>query len=125
MSENATPVKTRPRLGGWTRTGIVASVLWALGAGIVTRIHDVRTAHSWSGNAYRLCVDEQQSHGLGHLNLSECDEKAHQSYQDLIKDSWRIVAIIAFGPLPFFWFLAWGIRATYRWVRRGFNSPPL
>jgi hypothetical protein len=38
--------------------------------------------------------------------------------------TWPYVAIVAFAPLSFFWLIAWVIRATYRWVRRGFDVPP-
>jgi len=40
------------RLGGWQRVGIVASVLWAIGAGLVTRLHDVRDAYDLYNIAY-------------------------------------------------------------------------
>ena len=107
------------RLGGWQRIGIVASVVWVLGAGLVTRIDDVRSAQSGSNLSYEVCMDNLK--GQRHADFSECRDEAWKAYKVYIEHSWGNVAIVAFGPLPFFWLIAWVIRATYRWIRRGFD----
>lgn len=61
MSENAMPARKRPRLGGWTRIGIVASMLWALGAGFATRVNDASNAQKQYEFAYSTCIDQKRA----------------------------------------------------------------
>jgi hypothetical protein len=95
MSSAATSTNGKPRLGGWTRIGIVASVLWALGAG------GAAFYAQWKA-------------------VSGCPSCPFNSLSGCL----TVAALAAFVPLLFFWLLAWVIRATYRWVRRGFGVPP-
>jgi hypothetical protein len=124
VSENATAVKRRSRLGGWAKIGIVASVLWVLGAGTATHIDEARRANEM----YRITFDDCTNHMPRPLpssaeELLSCYEKARISRKFAIERSWDNAAFAALAPLPLFWLIAWGIRAVYRRVRRGFASP--
>jgi hypothetical protein len=78
-----------------------------------------------------LCTDPLAWQPLDERQIKQvCEEEAQQAYQTSMQDSMQdssggvaiiALAIIAFGPLLIFWLLAWVIRATYRWVRRGFS----
>jgi len=51
----------RSRLGGWQRIGIVVSVLWAIGAGVTTRVHDASEARYMYGSTYDLCIEQARA----------------------------------------------------------------
>ena len=44
-------------LGGWTRLGIIASVLWAIGAWFYVNKVALKAASDYSGLMYKVCTD--------------------------------------------------------------------
>jgi hypothetical protein len=110
------------RLSGWQRIGIVASALWAIGAGLVTRLNDARGANLSYRVAYDTCREREKAQQ--HNDFSVCHEEGWKAYQLSLADSWEDVAIVALVPIPFGWLLAYIVVGVWRWVRRGFNVPP-
>jgi len=111
----------KPRLGGWTRIGIVLSVLWVLGVGVDEFLNMMRYSESHTMK-YSDCVDAPTKE-----LVAACNEMVPKDNKYAIKFSsvsGAIAAVVPTGLLPFFWLIAWSIRATYRWVRRGFYVPP-
>jgi hypothetical protein len=117
------------RLSGWQRVGIIASVLWALGAGLVTRIHDARHAQQEYEFVYNTCIDQKRAQQadstkpLSKETVSECQKEGGELYQLVLASSWENVAIVALVPIPLGWLLVYAVVWIWRWVRRGFNIP--
>ena len=118
----------RPRLGGWQRIGIVASVLWILGAGLAMRSHDVSNAQKQYEFAYSTCIDQKRAQRadptkpLATEIVSVCHKEGIDLYQLFLENSWGNVASVALVPIPITWLLAYMIIGIWRWVRRGFQS---
>ena len=115
-------------LGGWQRIGIVASVLWAIGAGLVARSHDASEASYMYRTTYDICIDkaraqQQPTKGAKPLPreiVSGCHEQGWKSYQLALEGSWKWVLFIALVPIPIGWLLVYMVVGVWRWVRRGF-----
>jgi hypothetical protein len=108
----------RVHLGGWQRTGIVASVLWVIVAGVAARDADLRRASNWYDLSYRTCTRNEPARS--NYDFSDCERKATQTYDVFLEHSWADAALIAFGPIPLFWLLAYLVVGIWRWVKRGF-----
>jgi beta-lactamase regulating signal transducer with metallopeptidase domain len=108
----------KPRLGGWTRVGIIASVLWVLGDGGAMFYYQSADARY----AYRQSL----SKCAAYTNDSDavCKARADEKRQRILSGRYSVIAFAVFTHLLFFWLIAWVIRAIYRWVRRGFGVPP-
>jgi len=107
----------KPRLSGWTRIGIVASLLWALGAGGAMFYYQSADARY----AYRQTL----SKCAVYTNDSDavCKARADEKRQRILYGRYSMIAYAVFTHLLFFWLIAWLIHAIYRWVRRGFHVP--
>ncbi len=137
------------KINGWKRIGVIASVLWMIGAGLytlkVTRDADLGTAEF----IYRQCVDirdttnQDRREYCGHQGarapmidsttvFNKCMEEFEAKHPDTcstrstdyIVSAWRgewIEAIvIALVPVPFAWGLTYLVLFLVRWVKRGF-----
>ncbi len=106
------------KLGGWTRLGIVASVIWAIGAGVFIRTGDLDAAARIRSVHLRLCISDQY---LKHdFNQPACERKAADNYNLYLEHSWARTTAAAFMPVALTWFVVWLIVVVTRWVRRGF-----
>ena len=66
------PDSGKSALSGWHRVGIIASVLWAMGAGLVTRLHDAREAQYIYEVTYDSCHEREKAQQ--HTNFSVCHD---------------------------------------------------
>ncbi|HKV47096.1 MAG TPA: hypothetical protein VJN69_03310 [Candidatus Acidoferrales bacterium] len=103
------------KLNGWKRLGVVASVVWIIGAGFYTlgNLSDeaVETASQLTLNC------EAARNGQG---SQECDQRA-TDYLDETTDSDRIeAAAVAFVPVPLGWGFAYLLLFIVVWIKRGF-----
>jgi hypothetical protein len=108
------------KLNGWKRIGIIASVVWMLGAGLytftATTDSEIKTAseltlscesaHNWRGSDY---CDKQSTDYLA-TNAAKWNPRIES-------------AIVGIVPVPFAWGLAYLVLFLVRWVKRGFESP--
>jgi hypothetical protein len=86
------------RLIRWKRVGIVASVVWILGAGIYTFLAtsdaDVRTASGLTLS----CEESHNGHGS-----DECDKRCTDYLDEVRPSEGMKAALIALVPVPLVW----------------------
>jgi hypothetical protein len=137
------------KINGWKRIGVIASVVWMVGAGLytlnVTSGADLRFAAS----IYRQCADIRDERSQNQREycarqgaiapmidsstvFNKCMEEFAAKYPDTCSTrstdyavsalpGERIEAIVvALVPVPFAWGLAYLVLFLVRWVKRGF-----
>lgn len=136
------------KINGWQRIGIVASVIWIVGAGLYTleRLsdEDIKTAGFFYGQCASIRDETYHAHSVscargGENNIDEfnkcmvpynkeleqLDDKCTKEGQDYVINAVpreRLgAAVIAFGPVPVAWGGAYFALFVFRWVRRGWN----
>jgi hypothetical protein len=105
------------RLGGWQRIGIVASLIWVIGAGFYQHQSDVDEAASEALSVQQRCT-------IAYANAAaegKCGQVA-LAMQDLYmtKDLKNVVFVALLPILPV-WLLAYGVSGIFRWIRAGFR----
>jgi len=91
------------RLSKWQILGIAVSVVWAVGAWRHEHNANIDAANFFGSLTYKNCTNEKL---LAHnSDLSTCEIKRGQSISQWLKDGNSAVdeALIALGPVPFFW----------------------
>jgi hypothetical protein len=104
------------RLNGWQRIGIVASVIWAIGAPIYLDHSAEQKATEWFGASYELCRNNPSS------DPNRCLELASRQY-DLVERYSLLSAngaVAALVPVGLGWLLAYALVYLVRWIRAGF-----
>ncbi len=102
------------KLNGWQRIGVVASVLWGVGAAIYERSGQVNMANAFYESALRNCSPEL---------ANACTNRATDTYVNLLALNFVEVSNIVFvaiGPVLAGWALAYLIVKVVRWVKAGF-----
>jgi hypothetical protein len=106
------------KVNGWKRIGIIASVVWILGAGIyiltVVEDADIKTASGLTLS----CEEAQNWRGSRECDERATDYLAQSSYHERID-----AAVVAFVPLPLGWGFAYLVLFLVRWIKRGFMRP--
>jgi hypothetical protein len=131
------------RLGGWTRIGIIISVVWILGAGIY--IYNVAVNRGLS-EARQICFEWENAAPTGipetewdregrplHLTPDQAvarDRQIEECYKKQIarepsprKAALITSAIFTFVPLALGWGFVYLILFLVNWVKRGFMQP--
>jgi hypothetical protein len=104
--------------GGWTRIGIIASVIWAAGAYFYSINVDYSHRDRYVSVSYRLCSEDLARQEK--FNYSSCMDKAWTDGQAFTKHSTVNAAILAFFPIPIGWLTVLAIIGVVRWTRAGF-----
>ena len=108
------------KLNGWQRIGVLASAVWMLGGGIYTLNHvsndDIQTASELTLSC------EEANGGQG---SAACDQQAGDYLAQTYKWEWITASIIAIVPVPLGWGSAYLVLFLVRWVKRGFEKPPV
>jgi hypothetical protein len=105
------------KLNGWKRIGIIASVVWILGAGVCTLkiIDDTRIA---TASGFTLDCEKAPD---GSLRASaECDKLSTEYLAGTNYEPWVEAAVTAFVPVPLGWGFTYLALFLVRWVKRGF-----
>lgn len=105
------------RLNGWKRIGIIASVVWILGAGLYT--HGA-LQESDSKAAVAAALDCESYIPKGITSLAECDKRAADYLAGTHSGEWIGTAVVAFVPVPLGWGFVYLVLFLVRWVKRGF-----
>jgi hypothetical protein len=138
------------KLSGWKRIGIIASVVWMIGAGICTLIvldeKDRSTAEFFYAQCAKIRDEGRQNQSEYCWKASERKDVTYTAlYDKCMKDyeaknpdhctadelsyfhevlpGERIVAaIVGVVPVPFAWGFVYLVLFLVRWVKRGFNT---
>jgi hypothetical protein len=103
------------RLNGWQRIGVIASVLWFLGAGITVLALGNERAVQRANHSADICY----KYPVPGENCADQFESTFRSYRDLAKEEALLAATI---PILAGWAFAYVALALTRWVRRGFQK---
>jgi hypothetical protein len=98
---------------GWTRIGIVLSVIWIVGAGFHARGLQVEIATDLAGYARDDCYAKKRS-------SNDCREAWDRAFVAHLGDGWDRVAVSAFAPVVLGWLGFCIVLVAGRWVLRGF-----
>lgn len=107
------------RLNGWQRIGIVASVIWAIGAPIYLDHAAQNDARERFRLSYRLCRDVASN------DPNRCSERA-SSEADTVQ-RYRLgfdfanVAFVSLVPIVLGWLIAYVLVGLGRWIQAGFR----
>lgn len=97
-------MKTARDVGDWTRLGIIASLLWAIGSAYhLTGVNKQAYFQSHSHD----CLALQQAPPPG-FNLWACGTENRAQWDEASKHVWDGVALRALGPIPLAWLFAYG-----------------
>ena len=108
------------RLGGWTRVGIVASVLWVMGAGFFGLRSVDQTASSVWHAQYSICSTEQRI--SQRVESTDCLKQAREASASYWSNNWWIAIVFILLAIPFAWLFAWIVVRTARWIASGFRK---
>lgn len=108
------------KLNGWKRLGIIASVVWILGAGICTFVV-VDDARIKTASGFTLRCEEAPDGSL--RGSAECDKLSTDYLAETGNEPWIEAAVVAFVPVPLGWGFAYLVLFLLRWVKRGFARP--
>ena len=113
------------KVNGWKRVGIIASVVWILGAGAHTYDSDIDNASNVIASTHVAC-DSNLAGKTGNawtIGFNECNKLAHDSLAEATTDAWLGAALFAFVPVPLGWGFTYLVLFLVRWVKRGFMRP--
>jgi hypothetical protein len=107
------------KLDGWKRIGIVASVVWAVGA--YAHTFDVQSESDihMSTILTESCIDANHGSDPGDKCSKEGDQELRDQYHYEVEDA----ALVALVPIPFGWGFVYLVLLTFRWIKRGFSRP--
>jgi hypothetical protein len=105
------------RLNGWQRIGIVASVVWAIGAPIYKDNEAQMAADERFSRSYNSCRDVPSN------DPEQCFQRASRAYDSVPRYHFMSAngAFVALAPIPLGWLLAYALVYLVRWIRAGFK----
>lgn len=106
------------RINGWQRIGIVLSITWIIGAGIVVSEKVRDDANAISSIGFDNCRNIQN------FDIETCSDQKWEVYKKLNDPNWSMISISALAPVFGGWLFVYMMLGIYRWVRRGFTNPP-
>src|SRR5260370_30300780 len=102
------------RISGWKRIGIIASIVWIIGAYVYTLSREQNADIALAVSLYRAC--EEAHHGFD----PECDKPLYDDNQGLYEP--EPATVVAFVRVPLAWGFVYLTLSTLGWVRRGFGE---
>jgi hypothetical protein len=105
------------RLNGWQRIGIVASVIWAIGAPIYMDHAAQREASDRFSESYESC------RAFPTIDPNRCFEQASRLYDNVQRYTFSTpeTAVVAFVPIVLGWLGVYALVYLVRWIRAGFK----
>src|SRR4051794_11420015 len=103
------------RLSGWQRLGLVVTICWVIGTFITIDMLQHESGVKSANFLFEACK------ATSNKGVEQCTRETVELLTAM-QTNWRIVFLIAFGPIPFFWLFCWAILKTVRWVRAGFAT---
>jgi hypothetical protein len=112
------------KLNGWKRIGIIASVVWILGAGEYTCDSEYDHASFSIASTHFACESVLTTDPIAHeKQVERCDKIADESFASALTNARLAGALVAFVPVPLGWGFTYLVIFLVRWVRRGFTRP--
>jgi hypothetical protein len=108
-------------LNGWKRIGIVASVVWILGAGAHTYDSEIDRASKFIASTHVAC-DTDLTGKTGDTwttSFNQCNKQADDSLALAITNARLKAAFVALVPVPLGWGFIYLTLFLVRWVKRG------
>jgi len=98
------------KLNGWQRSGIIASVIWIVGAGLYTYVSETDGTAQLRWNIYHDCMVSAEGgtgtpDGLPNRLANQCDKKAADAISGIRPR--QTAALFAFVPVLLAWSLAY------------------
>src|SRR5271167_3632413 len=112
------------KLNGWKRIGIIASVLWILGAGVHTYDSEIDRASALIVSNHVAC-DSDLAGKTGDdytKGFNECNKHADDSLALALTNARLEAALVAFVAMPLGWGFTYLVLFLVRWVKRGFSA---
>lgn len=108
------------KINGWQRIGMLASVVWVLGAGAytLTAAEDVRIT-----TASRFTIDCEKAPDGSLQGSAACDALSTDYLAKTSYEPWIETAVVAFVPVPLGWGFTYLILFLVGWIKRGFVKP--
>ncbi len=101
-------------LGDWTRLGIAASLLWAMGSAYTLY---GANKHAYFQTHSQDCLALRQAPPPG-FNLWACGAENRALWEEAGTRAWDGVALRALGPIPLAWLIAYGCVQLARRAKR-------
>jgi hypothetical protein len=130
------------KLNGWKRIGIVASLVWILGAGVYTYHSEMDRASLLIGEGYLSCggaanaplpskpLDSAPEPGTVPVppgavvaDSVDCHKQAEDSFALAVKNARLAATLAALVPVPMGWGFTYLVLFVVGWVKRGFAQP--
>ena len=129
------------KLNGWKRIGIIASVIWILGAGAYTYDSEIDQASLPISKAYLSCDSAAKAlprkapdfipdpgtvpmpPGAVPADSRDCHKQAEDSLTLAVKNARLDASLVALVPVPLGWGITYLVLFLVRWVKRGFTQP--
>jgi hypothetical protein len=108
------------KLGGWTRLGIVVSVLWLCAVVALVAMQLNTATPSNTGSLVRFVHGSTPDPDVHFIN----GQPVHGIVWDIAAVNYPVAFAVLFIPLAFLWLGIPLLLFTYRWVCRGFRSDP-
>lgn len=108
------------KLGGWTRLGIVLSVLWCIGVLVYAagEYPNMAANQEWAGRVHEAKEEWRISNEAVFFVYQW--QQSKQIMDVRIKSA--LLGGVALGPIVAAWLTLFGIVSIVRWVRQGFRS---
>jgi len=113
------------KLNGWKRIGIIASVVWILGAWIHAYDSEIDSDSKRISSDHVAC-DSDLTGKTGDAwtaEFNECNKIANESLAEANTNDRLDAAFFAFVPVPLGWGFTYLVLFLVRWVKRGFIRP--
>jgi hypothetical protein len=115
-NENARLTVMKKKLNGWQRIGILASVIWMLGAYLYTFSHEENEDIKINVIVEQACVDARPAG----TPMKPCDDAMYAQINRDIPGERQWAAIVALVPIPLAWGFCYLAVFLVRWIKRGF-----
>ena len=113
------------RINGPQRLGVIASIIWFLAGGFWGNDIAINDAVHLTGMQLDNCVAEHKRQSGENAPYSliwePCWKEFGGNYTRNVQGHWWAAIIVGLVPILLAWLIAWGIIATYRWVKIGFE----
>jgi hypothetical protein len=112
----------------WHRVGIILSVAWAIGGAVWATGENWKMSTDASYLTFKGCYEAASARNGGGAipqpEYDQCMARGLASAKPITDRTWNDAAVVAFGPLPFAWLIAFMVLGLYRWVQRGADGGP-